>query len=82
MKTAISIRDDIFKEVEVFAKEHHCSRSDVFSMATTEFLEKIKSQKLLNALNEAYSGAESAEETELRKAGEKRYAKTVLKERY
>ncbi|HLC17735.1 MAG TPA: hypothetical protein VJM57_01820 [Thermodesulfobacteriota bacterium] len=82
MKIAISIKDEIFREIEAYAKERHCSRSEVLSMAVSEFLEKEKSQKLLEAINEAYSGAEPEEEARLREAGKRRYGARVLKERY
>lgn len=82
MKIAISIQDDVFKEVEETAKELHCSRSEIFSTAVREFLEKMKSKRLLDALNKAYSEVESPEESKIRKAGKKRYADMTSKERY
>ena len=82
MKTAISIPDDLFQEIEKFSKERHASRSEVFTTAVREYLERIKSQKLLKDLNDAYSVAESAEETYVRRAGKRRYARSAGKERY
>ena len=82
MKTAISVPDELFKEIEKVAKEHHYSRSEVFVIAAKEYLEKRKSKKLLVALNEAYAAAESPEEYKVRTAGKKRYRKTMLKERF
>ena len=82
MKTAISVPDDLFKEVEKLAKEHHHSRSQVFVIAVREYLEKQASKKLLTTLNEAYAIAESPEEYSVRKKSKKRYAKTLRKERY
>lgn len=82
MKTAISIPDEIFKEVNKIAKEHHYSRSEVFVIAVREYLKKLRSKKLLDALNEAYSIAESSEDYKVREKGKKRYGRTVLKERY
>ena len=82
MKTAISIPDEIFKEVNKIAKEHHYSRSEVFVIAVREYLKKLRSKKLLDALNEAYSIAESSEDYKVRKRAKKRYGRTVLKERY
>ncbi len=81
MKIAISVKDEMFKEVETFAKKRHCSRSAVFSMAVKDFLEKVKSQRLLEAVNEAYSEAETAEEARVRASAKKRY-RSNLKERY
>lgn len=81
MKTAISIPDDLFHEVEKLAKKHHASRSEVFATAVREYLEKHKSRKLLEDINTAYLVAESAEEEYGRKKAKQRYAKKVLKER-
>ncbi|MBM4340640.1 MAG: hypothetical protein FJ110_13990 [Deltaproteobacteria bacterium] len=80
MKTAISIPDEVFKEVEKFSKEHQYSRSEVFVMAVKDFLEKLKSQQLLNALNEVYSEPESLEETTLREESKRYYSKKIQKE--
>jgi hypothetical protein len=80
MKTAISIPDEIFKEVERFSKEHQYSRSEVFAMAVKEFLSKLKSKQLLDALNEAYSGDDPLEEITLREKSKRYYAKKIVKE--
>ena len=75
MKIAISIPDEIFQEIERFSKEHRYSRSEVFVMAVKEFLEKLKSKELFNALDEVYSEPESLEETTLRKKSKAYYSK-------
>jgi len=62
MKTAISVPDETFKEIEEVTKECDCSRSQVFVMAVKEFLERRKSKKLLEALNETYKETEAREE--------------------
>ena len=80
MKTAISIPDEIFREIERFSKEHHYSRSQVFVMAVKEFLEKLKSKELFNALSEVYSEPESLEKTTLREKSKGYYSKKILKE--
>ena len=81
MKTAISVPDAIFNEVDKVAKESHSSRSEVFVTAVREYLEKRKSKKLLDDLNESLAVAELPEEYQVRQKSKKRYAKTVLKER-
>ena len=80
MKTAVSVPDEIFKEVERFSREHQYSRSEVFVMAVKEFLEKLKSKELLDALNEAYLGGESSEEITLREKSKRYYVKKIVKE--
>jgi metal-responsive CopG/Arc/MetJ family transcriptional regulator len=82
MKTAISIPDETFKEVEHFAKEHKYSRSEVFAIAIKEFLEKYKSRQLFTLLNDVHSDIEAAEDTKVREKALKHYAKRVLKEPY
>ena len=82
MKTAISIPDKIFKEIEKFAKEHNYSRSEVFAVAAKEFIEKLKSRQLLELLNKVYTDIETPEDTTLRKKAIRHYAKKVLKEPY
>jgi len=52
----------------------------VFVMAAKEFLEKLKSKELFNALNEVYSEPESSEETTLREKSKRYYAKKIVKE--
>lgn len=80
MKTAVSVPDNIFKEVERFAKAHNYSRSEVFVIALKEFLEKLKSKQLLIALNDAYAEDEPLEEKTVREKSKKYYAAKVLKE--
>ena len=80
MKTAISLPNKIFEEVEKFSKEHQYSRSEVFVMAVEEFLEKRKSEAVLNVLNEVYSESESPEEITVREKSKRYFAKKILKE--
>lgn len=80
MKTAISVPDDIFEEVDRLAKDHNWSRSEVFVIAVKKYLENLKSQKLLAALNMAYSDEESLEEKAFRQKSKRHFAKRILKE--
>ena len=82
MKTAISVPDELFSEIEKVAKEHHYSRSEVFVIAVKEYLEKQRSKRLLSEINEAYTITESPEEYKVRKKSKKQYAKAVQNERY
>jgi len=79
MKTAISIPDKIFKEVEKVAREYSVSRSELFTMAVNDFLEKVESKKLLDAINRAYS-PEAPNEAVLRRAAKKYYRRRFMKE--
>lgn len=81
MKTAISVPDDVFREVEKVARERRSSRSEVIVAALKEYLERRKSGDLLKALNEAYGTAETAEEYKVRQKAKKRYGRLLHKER-
>jgi metal-responsive CopG/Arc/MetJ family transcriptional regulator len=82
MKTAISVPDEMFKEIEEVTKECDCSRSQVFVMAVREFLERRKSKRLLEALNETYREAESHEEVEVRGRSKAYHVRRTRKEPY
>jgi metal-responsive CopG/Arc/MetJ family transcriptional regulator len=82
MKTAISVPDEIFKEIEEVTKEFDCSRSQVFVMAVREFLERRKSKKVLEALNETYRGTETREEVRARRQAKAYHARKMRKEPY
>ena len=82
MKTAVSIPDEIFREIEKFAQEHNYSRSEVFVMAIKNFLENLKSKHLLNTLNEVHKDIETTEDAAARKKAIRHYSKKVLKEPY
>ena len=82
MKTAISLPDDIFREVEEYGKECRCSRSQVFVMAVREFLDRRKSRKLLEALNSAYGEEETSEERAARRQAKAYHSKKARTEPY
>jgi metal-responsive CopG/Arc/MetJ family transcriptional regulator len=82
MKTAISIPDKMFREIEEVTKECDCSRSQVFVMAVREFLDRRKSRNLLEKLNEAYGETEIPEETRSRQQAKRYHARKIRKESY
>jgi metal-responsive CopG/Arc/MetJ family transcriptional regulator len=82
MKTAISVPDEMFREIEEVTKECHCSRSQVFVMAAREFLERRKSGKLLEALNNAYETPDTDEEIKVRRRAKAYHARKNQREPY
>lgn len=78
MKTAISIPDHIFKEVNKLAQENKTSRSQIFCAAVEEYLKKMKAQKLLEALNSVYADEVTPEEKRLHVKTKKYYERKVL----
>lgn len=81
MKTAISIPDDLFEQVNKLAKENKTSRSQIFCAAVEAYLEKVKSHKLLEALNSAYADEETSEEKLLRIKSTEYFESTILKKK-
>lgn len=68
IKTAISIREPLFKQVEALASELNISRSRVFMLAVEEFIQRYKNRQLFDAINQAYDDLPtSTEQAYLRK---------------
>jgi metal-responsive CopG/Arc/MetJ family transcriptional regulator len=67
IKTAISIEQPLFKEIEALAKEMKISRSRLFSVAVRDFIQHHKNQELLNAINAAYNDRPDFSEERLNK---------------
>jgi metal-responsive CopG/Arc/MetJ family transcriptional regulator len=65
IKTAVSIEKPLFEEIEALAEEMKVSRSRLFALATRDFIQHHKSQKLLNAINAAYNDLPDTDEKRL-----------------
>ncbi|HEY57416.1 MAG TPA: ribbon-helix-helix protein, CopG family [Anaerolineae bacterium] len=55
VKTAVSLPEELFAEVDRLAKEMGVPRSRVFVMALESFLERKRNQALLEAINQVYA---------------------------
>ena len=55
MKTAISIPDEVFEQAERAAQRLGVSRSELYSKAVKEFVERYRQANLTEQLNEVYS---------------------------
>ncbi len=60
MKTAISIPDNLFREVDQYAKSHGYSRSQLFAKAVAQYLEVHPSDRITKQLNAVYSAKPAA----------------------
>lgn len=60
MKTAISVRENLFKRAEQFARQKKISRSRLFSDAVEEYLDKRESADVTANLNSVYSKEDSS----------------------
>ena len=67
VKTAISINQTIFDQVDRLADELDVSRSHLFVMAVEEFIRRYESQELLQQLNRAYDDLPSTEDEQVQR---------------
>ena len=54
IKTAISLQDSLFEQVEDLARQLNVSRSQVVALALEEFVHRQHNRQLLDAINQAY----------------------------
>lgn len=59
MKTAISIRDEIFEAAERTAQALGMSRSEIYSTAVKQFVDRYSGQGTTDRLNAVYEGYDS-----------------------
>lgn len=55
MKTAISIEDGILREADETARQMGLSRSRIFALAVSDFLQRYQQEQMLARLNEVYA---------------------------
>lgn len=77
VKTAISIQEPLFKEVEALARQMKISRSQLFVKAVEEFLQHHRNRQLLEQINRAYADGPDPEEEEYLEAMRKIQLKLV-----
>jgi metal-responsive CopG/Arc/MetJ family transcriptional regulator len=68
IKTAISLQQALFEQIDTLAKEMKVSRSRFFALAAEEFIQRHQNQRLLEAINNAYDDLPDAREQSLRTA--------------
>ena len=64
VKTAISLKQSLFDDVNDLANELKISRSKVFVLAVEDFLKKYENKKMLSKINEAFSDYPDEKEVE------------------
>lgn len=57
VKTAISLQDSLFEQVEDLARDLHVSRSQLVALALEEFVRRHQNRQLLDALDQVYDDA-------------------------
>jgi metal-responsive CopG/Arc/MetJ family transcriptional regulator len=82
MKTAISVPDDLFREIEKYAEECGSSRSEVFVLAVRDFLRKKESANMLADLNSVYAEKDIPEEAAVKQKSRKYHSRRAAGEKY
>lgn len=62
VKTAISVQESLFERAETLARQLHISRSQLFSRALGEFLDRYENRMLLEAINRSLEGESGSDE--------------------
>jgi metal-responsive CopG/Arc/MetJ family transcriptional regulator len=73
IKTAISIDEDIFNEVESMTKKLHISRSQFYSQAAKYMIQRNEDLELLQKINSACNSLKESDEEKTRRKQEKAY---------
>jgi len=66
IKTAISLQESLFDQIEELAEELQISRSRLFALAAEAFVKQHQNQKLLEAIDDAYDDLPDERERSLR----------------
>ena len=77
VKTAISLRESLFEQVDELAQELDVPRSHIFVLAVEEFIQRYENHKLLEAINEVYEEILDREEEVYRGRMKQQYRKIV-----
>ncbi len=80
VKTAISLQEELFKEVNKLASELHVSRSRLFVMAVQDFIKKKESKNLLSQINNAFSDHPDSEELTIQSKMRQKQAEKLERE--
>ncbi len=67
MKTAISIPDEVFEAADRAAKKLGVSRSELYTAAVHEYIERHRTEDITAKLNEVYASNDSKLDSNLQK---------------
>ncbi len=77
VKTAISLQQSLFEQVNRLAEELQMPRSQLFVLAVEEFIEHHRNREMLEILNEVYADGADADEDALREGMRQRHRQLV-----
>jgi metal-responsive CopG/Arc/MetJ family transcriptional regulator len=82
IKTAISIDEGVYNEIERMTKHLHISRSQFFSQAARYMIDQKENLELLQKINAAYATPEESVEDKRQRKQEKRYRAARMAEQW
>ena len=77
VKTAISLQQSLFDQIEVLAQELRISRSRLFALAAEAYIQRYQNKKLLEAIKDAYDELQDSEEKSLRQEMRQQHRRMV-----
>lgn len=77
VKTAISMQEPLFEEINRLAKELQMPRSKLIALAVEEFINRRENRRILAALNEVYADAPNSGDEALRKGMQRKHRQLV-----
>ena len=80
VKSAISIEERLFKQVNDLARELNMSRSRLIGMAVREYIKRHNNRAMIQALNEAYDDVMEVETSTI--ARMRPYHRSVVKDQW
>ena len=77
VKTAISIQEKLFEEINHLAKEMQMPRSKLIALAVEEFINRRENRRIWAALNEVYADAPDSGDEALHKDMQRKHRRLV-----
>ena len=77
VKTAISVPEHLFEQMDKLSNRMGVPRSRLFARAVEEFIERRRGEELTAKLDRAYAEGESAEERKLRRASARAFRRLL-----
>jgi metal-responsive CopG/Arc/MetJ family transcriptional regulator len=77
VKTAISLQESLFEQVEALADEMKISRSRAFALVVEDFVRRHQNRRLLERINDAYTNIPDPAEETLRQRMRRQHRRIV-----
>ena len=77
VKTAISLQQSLFEQIDALAQELGISRSRLFVLAAEAFIQRYQNRQLLEAINQAYADLPDPREQVLRQQRRQQHRQMV-----